>query len=433
MNKNSIKKILKKVTQEKFKRVFVVIITVVFSAYIFIFLNNEAKIIPYHEDEISWFFHTKFYEEFFIKRNFDRSIWETYGGYDHPPISKYIFGWYLFLKDPSVFTKRDTLEQQFGRWQFYFDLRLSDISSTPFAQYISTMRQVNIVFTWFTLVTLVILLRQLGVSWMIGFIGVFILVQNQLFQISMLRATSDSHMIFFLLLGIVFYHQYIQSKDRYWMALFAMSLSFSTLTKLTGALLFFPFVAFELMTGMLLKQTIMRNIRNILIVSFIYFLVWVILNPTLYPSPIVHSGEYFAFRIRQSAILQYYFPEHALLSFRDRTHAVYCTLFTFCNESYEKGQLIPWNWITFVLSIIGFIVLVIKAIQKNTGDNYLFTSLVIVILIISIWLSIPLNSDRYYLPMLILVFICFSLGISTIVRRVRHTVAEAFRPHPEIT
>lgn len=361
--------------------------------YSLFFLINESRRTPYNRDEISWFFHTKFFEELFLKKNFHPSIWESYEGYDHPQLSKYIFGGYLFLRSPAVFDQRDQLEKEYGRWQFYFDPRLTDISVSPFRIFIDLMRDVNVIITWLTIGLLILLLHQLTVPFLLGGLLILVLVHNQLFLESMLRAISDSHMIFFFVLSIVCYNQYIQSSRRNWLIAFAVSLGLSISSKLTGALLIIPFALYELF--------IKRSFRSFGVAVVISFTMWFIVNPTLYTSPIGSTVEFFAFRIRQSVILQEFFPQVALTSVGSRVSAVI-------------GAIFQWGVVSILLPGIGLVTLIKRMIQRDFVSG--FVTAVVLVTAISISLYIPLNSDRYFLPLIMVTFICFSVGIWSLVK-----------------
>lgn len=376
--------------------------------------------MPYNGDEISWFFHIKFYEEFFLKRNFDRSVWETYEGYDHPQLSKYMYGGYVYFVRPTVFTERDQLEETYGRWQFYFDPRLGDISRSPFAEYIAIMREVNVVSTWITIVSIALLLYLVGIPPILCLISVLILLRNPLFVVTMLRATSDSHMMVFFMLGFVSWIAYIRSGHLCWIGAFAVFVGLSVSVKLTGIVLFFPFLAYETIMTAFAQQSIIKSIRTIMIVGITGFLIWFILNPTLYSSPIGNTWEYFSFRTKQSVVLQYFFPQSSLFTLRDRYRAIFCTIVRDCGESFQKGHITPWNSVNMLLILSGVITIATKAIQFH-DKRYFYIALLFVGVITITGSYLPLDSDRYYLPMLVMVFLCFILGANSLIEVARKT------------
>lgn len=372
--------------------------------------------MPYNGDEISWFFHSTFYEEFFLKRNFDRSVWETYEGYDHPQLSKYIFGGYLYFVQPGIFLERDRLEETYGRWQFYFDSRLDDISMSPFVSYIRKMREVNVVVAWLTLFMLVVLLRQIGVPWIVGCLSALFLVRNQLFVSTMLRATSDGHTMLFLLISLVFFNLFITSKSLLWVVLFAVSAGLSVSSKLTGVLVFLPFLLYQVSGSLFGKKSMNRNLLLIIAVCTIAFMVWLAINPTLYSSPLANTWEYVAFRLRQSVILQHYFPENALFTLISRVYAVFCAVFGICSQDFFQGHLSIWSPIVFLLALLGFIVLIVQSVERQ--DQRWFILLAIISIILGNGFYLPLQSDRYFLPILVMVFLCFSFGFWWILEKI---------------
>ncbi len=47
---------------------------------------SRAKTVPLERDEISWYFHTKFFDEAYLKKDLTSSLWYGYESFDHPPI-----------------------------------------------------------------------------------------------------------------------------------------------------------------------------------------------------------------------------------------------------------------------------------------------------------------------------------------------------------
>jgi len=270
---------------------------------------------------------------------------------------------------------------------------LSDISTSPFRESIDRMRKVNVITSWFTIILMIVLLGQLAIPLSFASLLIVFLLHNRLFLESMLRATSDSHMIFFFVLSIVCYNQYIQSSRRKWIVVFAVSFGLSISSKLTGALLIIPFTLYELF--------IKRSFRSFGVAVIISFTIWFIANPTLYSSPIGSSVEFFAFRMRQSIILQEFFPQVALTSVGSRVSVISQTLFQF-------------GVVSIFLSGIGLVTLIKRMIRGDFVSG--FVTAVILVTAISIGLYIPLNSDRYFLPLIIVTFICFSMGIWMLVK-----------------
>lgn len=173
-----------------------IIVWVIFG-FVLLYLGKQLSQVPYHTDEISWFFHTVYYEELFLRGNFKGVIWQSYESYDHPPLAKYVYGQYLYLRDRGVFNKRDELDAKWGRWNFYFDSKLGEIRESEFAPYIQQMREVSLALSVLSVSMLYMILMAVGGEWWLAMFVSGLLGANRLFQESMLRATSDSLYIYF--------------------------------------------------------------------------------------------------------------------------------------------------------------------------------------------------------------------------------------------
>jgi len=393
-----------------------VISVVVFFSYIFIFLRSSAVSIPFQNDEISWFFHTKFFKQLFINKDLDNRFWTSYESYDHPQLSKFIFGGYLWMKDKKVFVTRDALEKQWGRWNFYFNPKLSDIQTTSFAPYIRIMREVNVVCVFITLIALSLLFFILFKQWLLSMLLPVFLIHNPIFINSLLRATSDVHMMIFDVLSVLVYVYYLRNKSRWLLILFSFFAALAVSAKLTGFIVILVFIYFELIQFCFSqKYTINLFIRMGSVIGGI-FIFWLLFNPALYSNPIQHSIEYFSFRNRQSAILQHFFPEIALINTPKKVQAVFCTLLKpQCGNQFEKGYLTSSFFVNVSLFLLGIVSLTMRMLQRNKNQEYQFISLYFFLSIVVIGLYLPLNSDRYFIPMQISIFLVQFAGIGLII------------------
>lgn len=392
---------------KKYITVFIVCALFIFASIRLTLLSPQ---VAFNSDEISWFYHTEFFNQLFVKHNLNRQFWTTYESYDHPQLSKYIFGGYLFLQDKNIFTKRDILEQRWGRWNFYFDKNLSDISSTEFAQYIIKMREVNIPFAVGSLIFIFLCLSlSTGNIYIASFIPVLLLF-NSLFITTMLRATSDAQMIFFVLLSVWIMCMDFAKKNFPLLLSFGFAVGCAVSVKLTGMIMFAVFVVYEYILIFLHKMKIIDFLKRFATILVTAGFVWFFFNPALYGDFYGGTGEYISFRLKQSVKLERYFNDVALKDTKSRTVATFCSLF---NPSCARhdGAMTPNVYINSVLFCIGFAVFLKKC--RNTFALWTVFIFIICVLIVNT-AYIPLDSDRYYLLPVVVMYMVYAAGFEEI-------------------
>lgn len=410
------------------KQLFASIILIICINILFLFVVFRAGSVPYVNDEMSWFFHIKFYEELFYKHDIRSSYWVSYESFDHPQVSKYLFGAYLHLRYSDVFSSRDALESLYGRWAIYSDPRLLDVSKTPFAPFIAVMREINVLFTYGTLCLLLVLLTVVTGHITAGIIFVFMLASSNLFMNTMIRATSDAHVTFFIIAAFTSLLIYsVTKKHRSKMVLFVL---FSICTglaissKLTGAFLIIFYIYYEILQYGLYRDTIGKSLRRACVFLGIVWIIWYGTNPALYFSPISNSIQYVTFRNTQSAKLQHFFSDIAITSYQDKWRAIGCTFFkSSCPNTYENGRLFPWILLN-VVSVFWGVVVLMRSVQiRAKGQiNLLLLSFSFVVVIVT-GTYLPINSDRYYLmPMLAFWIIQFVAVSDTFISLYRYVL-----------
>lgn len=362
---------------------------VVFIVFLLIFVSlvRNIKTVPYHSDEISWFFHIQFYEKLFLQRDLDQKFWQSYESYDHPQLSKYFFGAYLYAWDRKIFEKRDRLERTYGRWQFYFDPRLSTIQTSEFSPHILRMRQLNVAFTIGTLVLIFLLCQGIIKSMWVSLTVCVLLVFNPLFINTMLRATSDAQMVFFVLASLL----WLPSTP----ILSGLVIGAAMATKLTGIIALYTAT---------ITYIFLYKWKQLIFLVIATCSVWYLSNPTLFLSPFAGSGQYISFRLYQSDILKAHFPEVALPTISSKINATFCELFSStCNKF--NGVLTPITFLNILITILG-----IYVVYRKSKKMFIF---ICVVYGLNTFI-LPLYSDRYFILPSVVTYILSALGIAAI-------------------
>jgi hypothetical protein len=375
--------------------------------YICAFFVNAIRTVPFQNDEISWFFHTEFFERAFIKHDLDKTFWTSYESFDHPQLSKYIFGGHLLLHDRDIFAKRDSLEEKWGRWDFYFSPQFAESGMREFSPYIRMMREVNGAFTVGTLVLLYVGILMVTGNMYVASIIPILLGSNRVFVSSMIRATSDSHMVFFVLLTLVLMNAGFLRKKIFGSVVLGFAIGCAVSTKLTGAIAIILYGLGEFTSCFFRQSRICDVLKQAVIVIGVASIIWYASNPGLYGNFLRGTYEYVNFRNIQSVRLERYFPMIALMDSGSRIHATFCTLLD-PSCAANPGALTQNIYINGIGVFLGFVWLIKKSMRKGRVAQSTLMFIVVILTVNTAYL--PLDSDRYYLLPIIAVSLVYAAG-----------------------
>jgi dolichyl-phosphate-mannose--protein O-mannosyl transferase len=174
---------------------------------------SRAHVVPFERDEISWYFHTEFFSKAFIEKDMSSELWLGYESFDHPQVSKYLYGAFLYMFDPQYMTVRDDLERTYGRWEFYTGIESDPaIVSTEFPPIISRLRQLNVFLTLAIVLEIFLLGWILTRSYLAAIMVSTLLATNELFISAVTVGTSESHALFFSLMALILYFTSLKTK-----------------------------------------------------------------------------------------------------------------------------------------------------------------------------------------------------------------------------
>jgi hypothetical protein len=386
--------------------------------------------VPYNLDEISWFFHTQFYEELFLHRNIQKEVWDSYEAFDHPPLVKYIFGAYLHLQFPQLSNERRMFVTKFGRWGFYYNPMLQNVEKSPFALYIGQMREVNIVATVITIIFVIILLQQMQIHVVFQGVAVLLLLRNRIFLVSMISAQPDAWMTCLLFFSFLLFFIYVRQQKFIYLVFASLIAGLSTAAKLTGVVLLPVFVFYEIFNGCFEGKSLCSIIKHSIVIIGCTIISWSILNPTLYFSPIRNSIRYFQFRVTQSQKNQYFAQESNLPTVSSRLYAVYCSLISHdCANEPQQGHSTESTIVNIVLLFFGLVYVLRGGYGKRykaSSRLYMLFGLLLYCVFTITMIYLPTNSIQYFLQMTLFIIILQCFGLQQLYNFVK-------KPSPDVT
>jgi len=388
-------------------------ISLCFFLWIIFSLPLHTSKISLHIDEIAWFIDTDAFEQLFLKKDISSSFWQADQRYDQPPLVKYIYGSYLRAKDSEVFENRVKLEKEWGRWGIYSNPNTTEAGFEIFEPYIRQMRQINSVGLFGTLLAFYILMILIGNTGVVAaMIGTTLLSQNALFLQEMTHSTHDGFMLCFMLFSVLFYSLYIKTKQKYWIPLAIVYAVFSVASKLTGIMATIAILTHQIVNMLNQRNQNKSVVVRVLAITSSIFILWVLVNPSLYKDSINNTIKYFSFRMIQTSRLQEAYPSASLVTLPSKVRASWCTLVVpECHGFFEKGTFTSQLWVNVSLLLLGLFYLA-QNIYYNTKKEYIGILGIFLFLII-IWnvVLLPMHYGRYYLPTLIGIFFISACGV----------------------
>lgn len=404
------------------KTVFIACTYIILTIYCIYTAYPYIRSLPYESDEISWFYHTKFYDLLTQGKIFE-PYWHSLDAYDHPPLSKYVYGLYLRLHFGDYAAIRENLKTMYGEWSSV-DIAGTDMPHT-FGPFIITMRSLTALITVFCILLLSGLTLILTGNIFVAVIHALLLVHNGVFMTTMIRAVSDSHYIFLLTVSFMLFGMYCINRKYKILGVSAILGALSMSSKLTGVLYFLIVPAYLCIEAMLHRIQTKQLYMSLGIVIFSGTVTWFIVNPTLYPSPVYNSYWYFV--MRQSIMDFQKFQEHnipdVLRTIPQRSLALTCTLFNFAStKKCGNLNLTQFPLINYAFTVAGFISLTKQALRKKKNQMRFFLFLLAgtVITVVS---QLTFNWTRYFLPVFILFSVLFHIGLANLLRLMSNRVS----------
>lgn len=352
--------------------------------------------VPFHGDEAQNIYMARYFDLFFLKRDFSNPEWRVFWARTHPPVSKYLTGLALFTtgQDPSEM-------DQPWRWKDGEQTNL-ELGRVPSASALIASRSLMT-----CLFTLSIVLCAAVCFRLSGFIGA--LVAGPVFAISgkahdsLRRATPDAPLIFFGMLTVLSSMKLLkclQSSDDKasrrtfaWAALTGLWLGLAGGTKLSAAALI-PMALVPPAVSWLIHRssgTSLAPLRRLLasyaILLTVTAVTFVIPDPALYENPMEGINALIVTRRSQASIQQQGLPEAALTTVPSRVGAM-------VDEVFHPVGLIVFLVGLGLMAWQEFRNWTRRAVTGRTvvllwvGGTFAFTALLT-----------PMNWGRYFVPL----------------------------------
>lgn len=410
---------------------FVLIISVPF------FLNYRT--IKFTPDENLYIKMSLYFDTVVFNGKLEDPNWVNFRSIDQPALGKYIFG---FVQ--TVFGGKRHLTQisQLPAWNFNLSEEQNILSGARPPQEILQLGRLTSVFFGVGCCFLLFLIGKRIFNTFTGVLVAVFLSNNPLMLKSSCRAMTDSLVLFFMALVILLITIFFRLLNhRNWNG--ALGISFligiasalAASTKLNGAIsvLIFCLFCLEIIILEVLKtiksnkkqnpakslfqnRMIQTALFTLVISLFTSFVGFVALNPPLYSSPILTSKKMIQHRLKIAKGQTLLFPDSAINGTKNRIlTAVRNSLDNSSYSTLHRYLKIPIDLILFLTGLLAISFHELKLLKEKNSLS--LNSLVLIWTVISyssIILCIPLNWNRYYLPVFPCVSLVIAFGVHTL-------------------
>ncbi|GAB4219473.1 MAG: hypothetical protein Fur009_5810 [Candidatus Microgenomates bacterium] len=428
-----------------FKNSFFQLVTIplVFLIILIFSYFNYGKFLPIsYWDEFLWVGRSYFFD-FFITRDFNDKVWQSYEAYDQPKLAEYVYGAWIY---PLYIIEKTKQKQSFSYTQFlikngfYEDnenfknnysklkdnimlLKIDEKEDGYVKDWIEKygnkiIKPLNLIY-YARLLNIFLLAGAVILAYYIAFYykGLIFAIFfsffygfNSLIISTGLKAHSEALFLFTFNAAIFFMINYFIKNRRFiYLLLFSLFSSLSMSTKLNGGFLLVIFLMANFILLIFCKEKIKIFLHS-LIFLLIGLIIFISLNPFTYSNPLKNTLFMFENRFK-TAVFQSKVFYHSFIS-QDQAIKKIFENFYFSEKSqyFNKIYFIKskkYGLYFFVLFIIGFISLLKDIFKKNLVALIMFVSFLIILFFMNYYLI--LDWDRYYVH-LVLFFVFFQLN-----------------------
>lgn len=403
--------------------------------------NLESR--SFHGDENLWLRDTTYFKLFFINKDLRNKHWMASPAIDQPPIGKYVIGFALLLA--GYRSRLDELALM-EPWNFSKDYNWNVLHGGMPPKEILLVGRYTMAIIGSVACLLLYCFGRMIFNIRVGTIAAILLAFNPLMLLCSQRVMSDAPLIFFLiantLLIMFFYNFILKQKSRktlFISGLIGLTIALATGTKLNGGLTGIVFLAFciyliiikvwQYKTSKDIPLSVLAILKKdyqvkiiligLLISIFISIFVFITLNPYLYQKPMKGSLDMLKFRSEVVKGQQKVEPQNTITSIGQKFYFVIRrTLLPGIYATLNSILKIP---IDFILFFIGLFILIYKEGRNLLNDKrpsygsipILWT--IITFILIMAW--IPLDWDRYYLPVVPCITMVTGYAIDKLISR----------------
>jgi hypothetical protein len=420
----------------KIVNIVVLLIVLIILGILSFRLYQFKEIVPFHEDEHVYINRAIFFDLYY-KKDFDSFLWHSFES-DYSKLPDLIYGATLVshkkMSVQSYMSLVDFNTDANGRnsWNVRYSQEYKPMSELPDEIYkriepVRMARSASLFFSIGSLICIFLIWWVLN-DWLAGLVALLLAGFHPLFVYVTLNVMGDGPLVFFSILTFLFSLLYIRAllKKEYTLGLasvIGLSLGLAISSKLNG--LFSLIYILGLLIFLALQKNQKKQVVNIglglLFVILICFNTILLTTPQIWEKPISGFLEMIQTRSAIIEAQQRMFASDALHTLPERLVAVSQWVFSW-HDGYGK---FPPKWENVTVFLIGIFALVSKVTKKSVDNEIkhyqqLLKSFLAWVVIIGGMTTalLPLNWNRYYLPIVLVVIMTQAFGISFLIKGV---------------
>ena len=382
--------------------------------------------VPFHPDESCYIYMARYFDLFFLKRDFLNPEWEAtnFWAITQPPLSKYLIGFALFITRHDFSALHDP-------WDWNLDKETNfQLGNVPSASALMASRSLMTTLFALSIVLCAVVGYQVG-RWPAAFVAGLLLASSTLALRTLRRATPDAPLLFFSLVTVLSNMKVIDhlsssalnaSRRSYiWGALTGLGLGLAATSKLS-AISLLPMVLLSPGVPLCLRKfrgapfpPERTPARALIIILAVTTVVFILLNPTLWPNPLQGTVASLGHRLGLANYQQSVFPKDALITVLARVQAT-------LNHVLDPVSLVAF--------LFGFSVMAWREFeqwrnQRATGGTPLL-----------LWVAgtlgftvvfTPMNWGRYFVPLILCKAVILGYLASAVVDTLRQELGKMCR------
>lgn len=390
--------------------------------------------LPFHEDETAYLRKSVFFY-LYTSRNFRNDLWQSKEAYDQPLLGGYFYGLLSFLngkrkiEDIKKLFHDNKMDIDLGwNWNFWVKssgkiLGSSDFPLNKEAKELLMWGRIGSACFGFLTLLIVFLIGNRLVNWLVGILGVVILLLNDVYVWMSRLVRTDALLLFFLTATLYFLIIFIDklflqkglTPKKILLSLILGAVSGGAMSvKLNGLMTLIICNVILVSLVPFRKKKVKRRlfkeiVFSLLLINLLFWLVFYILHPSIWQNFYKGVAKYFTYRVQMIDHQMSIFPSAALLSFRQKisaftSHGLVISPYRYGNQPFialmslalllvgifspgdkkrvlESGKVVSWWFILSLVIMMGYVSLdwssyflpiaIISAILQARGIFYI--------------------------------------------------------------
>lgn len=419
--------------------------------------NSIVTTLPVsYWDEFLWVGRSYFLQ-FYVNGDFQNRIWQSLDSYDQPQLANYAYGVWLY---PLYLSQRSANDAAFDYTRFLIKNGLYQIDERYMDTYADYKKQLHVIAyngsdTGFPQdfvarhgtdslkpINLVYNARTMNIFLLAGatLFAYFFVIQyageiaatltalllglNSLVINTGLKAQSEALFLFTFNAALLFMGLYFTKGRRsLYLLLFSLSAGLCMSTKLNGSMWIFIFFIANGLLFLIFREKKIIYLFHSLAPALISLVIFVALNPYVYPDPVNNTKAMFDFRTKIATQYQAKaFPKDYLPDGISRVERIFENFYSpetgsaFNGVKVFSGASPAINYESYlaILFALGLIFAAQQAVNKNTLAIVFLCTFAVVLALMCYYLV--LDWARYYVQLVLFFVACQSLGLILVAR-----------------